>query len=399
VACPLFQQLRFLPPSGESDVRENSGAAEPNPRKNAGMPQTGPDHERLTQTAPTLDSETDGRWIASDESGYDGEDLLSDGRYMMVAGVAVDDAEAELIMRDLRRQANIQSTARDLKFKHHFKRGDRLEKLSRLWRPGGALDGRCSVYVVDKRYAIMSKTIDLLVEEEAARRGIDLYANGRARKLARALTCDGRRALKDERFERLEQAFVAFARRKDPGDRQAVIQTFYDTVEEAWAASTRRNVTEALELLRATRAHADKLHSDATPQFAPHLELLDTALATLARAWSERLGPISVIADEHRELTDSRLEDVMMVLQTGAGPTPSSTFRRLQIRRMVRGSSHDHASIQLADLLAGAAGAVAKHSTGNPTDTGALLHPIILPLIEPTSLVPTDDANPFASRS
>ncbi|TRO55783.1 hypothetical protein [Streptomyces sp. IB201691-2A2] len=58
------------------------------------MPLTGPDHVRLTRTAPILDGGADGRWIACDEPGYDGEDLLSEGRYMMVAGVAVEDAEA-----------------------------------------------------------------------------------------------------------------------------------------------------------------------------------------------------------------------------------------------------------------------------------------------------------------
>ncbi|MCX5613535.1 DUF3800 domain-containing protein [Streptomyces sp. NBC_00047] len=360
------------------------------------MPLTGPEYERFTRTAPTLNCETDGRWIASDESGYDGEDLLADGRYMMVAGVAVDDAEAELILRDLRKETNIQPTARELKFKH-FQRGDRLEKMSRLWRSGGALHGRCSVFVIDKRYAIMSKTIDLLAEEEAYRRGIDLYANGRARKLARALACDGRRALKDERFERLEQAFVAFARRKDPGDRQAVIQTFYSEVEAAWAASTRRNVTEALELLRATRVHAEELHSGTGTQSPPHLELLDTAVATLARAWGERLGPVSIMADEHRELTDTRIDSITSVLRTGAGPTLSSLLRPVRIRHMVRGSSHDHPAIQLADLLAGAAGTVAKHTLGHTTEAGALLRPIILPLIEKTSLVPTDDSDPFLS--
>jgi hypothetical protein len=72
--------------------------------------------------------------------------------------------------------------------------------------------------------------------------------------------------------------------------------------------------------------------------------------------------------------------------------------RRLRIRRMVRGSSHDHASIQLADLLAGAAGATAKHSANNPTETGVLLRPIILPLIDPTSLLPTDDLDPFLNN-
>lgn len=352
----------------------------------------------LTRTAPTLDNDTDGRWIASDESGYDGEHLLSDGRYMMVAGVAVDDAAAECILTDLRQKTGLQPTVRDLKYRH-FQRGDRLEKLSGLWGPGGALHGRCSVYVVDKRYGIMSKAIDLLVEEEAYRRGIDLYAQGRARKLARALFCDGRRALKHERFESLAQAFVALARRKNTGDRVAAVQSFYNEVEAAWTVSTRRNVTEVLELLRATRVHADGLHTDVEPQDIPYLELLDTATAALASAWSERLGRISVIADEHRELTDHRLEAMAYVLRTGVGPTPASLQRPLRVRTLVRGSSHDHASIQLADLLAGAAGAVAKHSTGAPTNAGALLRPIIVPLIEPTSLVPTDDPDPFLSAS
>lgn len=111
-------------------LRPNFQARPVRARDNALMPLTGAEYQRLTQTAPTLDSETDGRWIACDESGYDGEDLLSDGRYLMVAGVAVDDAEAELIVRELRKETHIQPTVRDLKFKH-FQRGDRLEKLSR----------------------------------------------------------------------------------------------------------------------------------------------------------------------------------------------------------------------------------------------------------------------------
>ncbi|MER6562094.1 DUF3800 domain-containing protein [Streptomyces sp. NPDC001027] len=356
------------------------------------MPLTGSDYQRLTHTAPTLDSETDGRWIACDESGYDGEDLLSEGRYMMVAAVAVDDAQAELIVRDLRTRTSMQPTVRELKFRH-FQRGDRLQKLSRLWQNGGALHGRCSVYAVDKRYGIMSKVIDLLAEEEAYRRGIDLHVNGQAAQLARALARDGRRALKDARFERLEEAFVAFARRRDPGDRKAAVQAFYDEVEEAWTASTRRNVTEVLQLLRATRAHADALHDDVAPQQPPHLELLDTALATVTRAWSERLGAVSVLADEHRELTDTRLEVTRSVLRSGAGATPSSRFRGLRIQRMMRGSSHEHASIQLADLLAGAAASVARDGTSTPA--GVLLHPVIVPLIEQTSLVPVE--NPFGS--
>lgn len=53
----------------------------------------------------------------------------------------------------------------------------------------------------------------------------------------------------------------------------------------------------------------------------------------------------------------------------------------------------------LADLLAGAAASVAKSGTSNPTDSILLLRPIILPLIEQTSLVSTDGLDPFSSAA
>jgi len=344
-----------------------------------------PEHQRYNTPSMTSDGAVDGRWIACDESGYDGEQLLSPGRYMAVSAVAVDDVEAEGIVRSLRERARIKPDAPELKFKL-FKRQDRADLLSELWLPGGVLHERCSVYLVDKRYGVMSKVVDLLLEEAANEGGIDLYADGQARRLARELFLQGPRALGAVRYEALQRAFVGFARRKDPGDRPAAIRAFYETLEDAWTASTRRNVTEVLGMLRSTRHHADEMHR-IVEKNGP-LELLITALATLTRAWAQRLRPLHVLADEHNALTDDVFDSIRAVLRSGYGPTPSSMFQGVNVARIVRGSSIDHPSIQLADLLAGAAGVVAEHSAGTtPSPFAEVVAPAILPLIEGWSLV------------
>ncbi|QES51892.1 hypothetical protein DEJ50_32640 [Streptomyces venezuelae] len=84
-------------------------------RDTTGMPLTGDAFTQYSRTEPTQDSTASGRWIACDESGYGGEQLLNNGRYLVYASVAIDDVEAAPIMQELRRAARIQSP--ELKFK------------------------------------------------------------------------------------------------------------------------------------------------------------------------------------------------------------------------------------------------------------------------------------------
>ncbi|MFF8444116.1 hypothetical protein ACF07U_25020 [Streptomyces californicus] len=58
---------------------------------------------------------------------------------------------------------------------------------------------------------------------------------------------------------------------------------------------------------------------------------------------------------------------------------------------VLRGSSADHPSIQLADLLAGAAAAVTERHVGSPSPAAEGLWPVIVPLVEQSSLMPYDN--------
>jgi hypothetical protein len=47
----------------------------------------------FNHTSPTADTD-EARWVACDESGWDGEQLLNGHRHLVYASVAIDDAQA-----------------------------------------------------------------------------------------------------------------------------------------------------------------------------------------------------------------------------------------------------------------------------------------------------------------
>ncbi|MFF1716920.1 DUF3800 domain-containing protein [Streptomyces sp. NPDC058268] len=357
------------------------------------MPLTGDAFTQYSRAEPTKDSADTGRWIACDESGYGGEQLLNNGRYLVYASVAIDDVEAEPIVEELRRATRAQGP--ELKFKSFQSSANRRDLLRRLWEPGGELDGRCSAYVVDKEYAAVAKIVDLLLEEQAHAEGIDLYDRREARRLARLLALQGRRALKPEGFKRLLDAFIAFASQRALGNEADATATFYAELETAWASSTRRNVTEILYRLRRTRPHGDGLHVDAGP--LPMLEMLVPCVAEVARRWAHHFqGPVSVLTDDQKPLTDERLGLLASTLRVTQGATPSSRIKGIALPHLLRGSSEQHPSIQLADLLAGATAAVAARHVGSASPAAEDLLHVVSPLIEDESLLPYDSAAALA---
>lgn len=266
------------------------------------MTLTGDKYTQLNQNEPTSDDVSGGRWIACDESGWDGEQLVGrQRRFLVFASVAIDDVEAAPVISALRKQARIQQ-AGELKFRLFKDREERWSLLKDLWGPAGALHNRCSVYVVDKEYAVAAKVIDLLLEEKAHTEGQNLYAQGKARAMARTLALRGPRALPGALFDALMSAFVALASQRALGREEAALEAFFAAVDQAWSASTRRPVTEVLAQVRSTRPYAAALHQEDSP--FPSLEMLIPAVGQTARRWGDRLGLVSLLTDEQRTFTD-----------------------------------------------------------------------------------------------
>ena len=365
---------------------------------------TGPDYSRNTHATPTRDNDDAGRWVAVDESGWDGEQLYDRvDRYLVIGSVIVDDESAAEIVAQLRRDAALTQPP-ELKFSQFGSKGtdQRLEALAALLGPDGALAGRAHLYLIDKHYFVAGKIIDLLLEGDANDRGINLHEGDRARQLAWTLFNRGPRALGAEGFNRLIATMVGFASARNRDASIVTVDTLFEEIRQAYARAHRREIQDILEALLRTRAQAesylDALHRHAA--VLPPMEPLIPSLPHIGNLWSQQIGALSMLVDEHRVLTDERLDIIARVAALDiqlAGPARGVRRRPADkaVRTVVRGSSRDHPSIQLADLVSGAGQAVARRHARAPSPAGNRLYPIMVPMITPGKRGPARRPRPF----
>ena len=267
---------------------------------------SGPDYVRNTQAGATRDSPAL-RWVAADESGWDGEQLYNRAdRYLSIGSVAVDDGTAGEIVGQLRRDAKL-SQPPELKFTH-FRDGNRLEVLAGLLGPGGGLAGRAHVYLVDKHYFVTGKIIDLLLEEEASTRGINLHEGDRARQIAWTLFNEGPRALGTDGFNRIIATMVGFASGRNHDGSVVSVDALFEELRLAFGRAHRRKVSQILQDLLQTREHAEfllgVLGNNDKPALA--LEPLIAALPLIGTLWSDEIGALNMLVDEQKVLRSVR---------------------------------------------------------------------------------------------
>jgi hypothetical protein len=162
----------------------------------------------VLQSTPTSDDGVS-VWVAADESGATGENLLDRQSIIAHAAVTIDDLTADGVLADLRKRAGA-VRAPEAKFAH-FTRDRAARALAETLAPDGPLAGRVNIVVAEKRYLAVGKMVDLLIEEWAHEHDIDLYRTGAARRMARDFFRDGPRGL-GEQWEPLLSAFVSLAR-------------------------------------------------------------------------------------------------------------------------------------------------------------------------------------------
>jgi hypothetical protein len=392
------------------------GMIESTRQSNAGTGLLGDNYSRRNRPTPTEDGDggREGRWIAIDESGYDGDQLHGRGRYMTLGSVVVDDTEAASLVGTLRQHARIQESAPELKFQKMFTGTGgvhRRQLLAELLGPGGPLAGRASVYVIDKHYFVASKLVDLLLEEQCHAMGIDIVSNGLARQFARDLAAEGPRALGRDGFDRLLATAVGFFSKKNRNGDQMSVDDFYTVLRESCAYARRRKApqakkaTDVLEMLRTTRSEAEAFARDRPTEPRPaasdgllddSLDPLVTGVPTVIHNASVRYGgKLHALADDQRLLTDDKLD----VLERGASAMGviRGLIREDHLGELVRGRSKDHPSLQLADLVAGAGLAVAKRHDGQDDPAGNDLYPVIVPLIDPNGLLSHEEPERLAT--
>src|SRR5262249_15298625 len=123
---------------------------------------------------------------------------------------------------------------------------------------------------------------------------------------------------------------------------------------------------------------ADLLRHSLNPLAASPLNVVDY--------WCTRLGPVSFLQDEHAVLTDKMLDNFVKISRLRIPGMKAA----LPLRSWVRGSSANHPSIQLADLISGAGRAVARRHAGYSSPEAEVLWPAVVPLITEDGMLPYD---------
>jgi hypothetical protein len=335
----------------------------------------------LWASAATVDG-TGPIWVAADESGSSGENLVDPkGGVFAHASVRIDDETAGPLLADLRQQAGAVQ-APEAKFAQFDKKRGR-EALASALAPGGPLADRVVITVADKRYLVVSKMIDLLVEELTHEQGIDLYSAGTARNLAVIFFRDGPRGL-GELWEPLMAAFVSLARATQRGGgEKETVDSFFDRLDRARQRCQRRSVEPLLDLLLQTRAHADDLVLSTAQRRSPLFPGLDPLVTmlpmTLHHAYADH-GPVRILHDEQNLFTAEFVQEFFPLLWN-VHPDLAGHVPRIRVAEFWAGDSREHPSIQLADLAASAGRIVVEDLLGNPTEVAEALKPVVMPLI------------------
>ncbi|MDQ3484742.1 MAG: DUF3800 domain-containing protein [Actinomycetota bacterium] len=291
--------------------------------------------------------------IACDESGSEGENLTGAAHRVFVhasTDLTVDEATA--VMHGARERAPTQ--AAELKAEHLLARPDAV---GWFLAAGGPLDGRAVAHLVDKQYFVIGKVVDLLVEEVTHAAGIDLYAGGRARKMAWDLHRNGPRAFRTGDWDGLLAAFNSLMRAKQRKGAKTTVDEFFAAVDRLRLVSRRRVVAEVIDVVWTGRVHAEdfqELLAEA-PDHPPALDPLIAALAQTARAWSRRTGrPVRVVHDQQAVLTPPRIQSLIDLLWT-PHPDLAAYAPRVRVSAIELVDSKDDPRVQVADLLAGTA--------------------------------------------
>ncbi|GAA4588618.1 hypothetical protein GCM10023194_40750 [Planotetraspora phitsanulokensis] len=318
-------------------------------------------------------------WVAADESGATGENLVDQQAIIAHATLKIDDDVAAPLLDDIRRRARI-TQAPEIKFSH-FSKERAARELADIFAPGGPLADRTNIVVAEKRYTAVSKIIDLLIEEWAYAHDIDLYRNGSARRMASTFFKDGPRALR-EAWEPLLVAFVGLARATQRQGTKEDVPSFYRRLEEARWNCHRRSVEEILILLLETRPYAERLVHDVADRTSsiPSLDPLAALIPLSIHHWYQISGDFRLLHDEHSLFKPEFVQQMLRALWV-THPSLVAVAPKARVALFATGKSSEHPSIQLADLAAGAGRVVVAAHLGRSTPTASILESAFAPLI------------------
>ncbi|WP_157251163.1 hypothetical protein [Nonomuraea typhae] len=296
--------------------------------------------------------------IACDESGSEGENLTTPVTDVFAhAGVLLDAEAAQAVIVELRER--IRSPATEYKA-NHLLRGKHRSALVWLLGPSGPIHGVARVYLLEKRFFLVSRIADL----------VDPYGPSlgfHRREETEALYRWGPRL---DGWPRLLETFNDVIRGR------AETEAFYAQV----SALRSPELAELLERLGATRPNLETALARRAddPRAIPVLDPLIPAIVQGVLAWSSGGRSVSIIHDQQTTLSEERIVELKEIL---GDPRLAA---RARLAGLTLADSFVDARVQMADFLAGVARKIASEELNGRGD--AELTELLRHYVDPASL-------------
>lgn len=328
--------------------------------------------------------------VSFDESGNTGPDLFNEDQPVFVlASTDLTIAEAEKVLAHVRTPQ-----ASEAKFTNLRKSNAGRTRILRFLEATRNYTGRIRTTYYHKRYMVVTKVVDVLIETLAHRAGIDLYENGANIATANYhFYCMPVFCGKDRARQFLD-AFVAMIRQGD----QSSINHFYYTAWQVHAASIDKEYGTSIAPILAT----EPLIHDILEHNGP--ASIDPAIPSFfehCAYWGDSTGEyFDVLHDKSKTLFQEK-EAVEMFMSKDIPHAEIGYDRRkygfpLKANGISFGDSKSDPRLQVVDLIAGSSGYWATGlATGNTDDQFCKqLHELGMPLFTANALWPSMEVDP-----
>ena len=300
--------------------------------------------------------------IAFDESGNTGQDLMNPDQPMFsLASVYLSEAETDEAINILTTQAG-----QEIKFsKLARSKAGRQRVLSFLQSPYAKVD-KVKTYVIHKRYMVVGKIVDLLIEPLAHRDGLNLYEQGCNIAMTNLYyTCLPTVCGEDE-FSNFLGKFVEMIRKKD---KRSILE-FYRSCEHMYHSAKVPGFKKDLAVVLNSTGIIDEVlrASDAT-QLDPSV----TSFVQHCGEWSSCLGrDFDVVYDESKPIRQKQVLLSLLMAKDEQETQVGYDYRKmifpLKATGIKFGDSKMVKQLQLADVIAGASAYWARGFTQPDVD-------------------------------
>lgn len=286
--------------------------------------------------------------LAFDESGNTGQDLLNPNQPIFsLASVCLSEAETDEAINILTARAG-----QEVKFSNLVRStAGRQRVLSFLQSPCAKFD-KAKTYVIHKRYMVVGKIVDLLIEPLAHRDGLNLYEQGCNIAMTNLYyTCLPTVCGEDE-FSYFLGRFVEMIRKKDENS----ILAFYKSCEHMYySAKIPEFKNDLAVILKSVEVIDEVLRASDATQLDPSV----TSFVQHCASWGACLGcNFDVIYDESKPIRQKEaLLSLLMAKdepEVQVGYDYRKMFLPLKATGIKFGDSKKVKQLQVADVIAGA---------------------------------------------